>query len=162
MIVVPGRPVYKGVVLVTRRGNPIENRQEIDFCGSERIPDYRSKHRAATMRNEPNPYYNCHGMTFASSRTRVFDGSIGMILADDGYTEVTADEALPGDVVLYYNAKGEINHSGIITTSPSKGEYGFPWVVSKWGMLNEVHHLAYDVPPLYQPVDNLRYWRITK
>ena len=101
-------------------------------------------------------------MTFASSRTRVFDESIGMILADDGYTEVTPDQALPGDVVLYYNAKGEITHSGIITTSPSQGLCGFPWVVSKWGMLNEVHHLAYDVPPAYQPVDNLHYWRMTK
>lgn len=162
MIIIPGKPAYKKIALVTRQGNPIDNCQESDFCASQTIPDYRSKYKATTMRNAPNSCYNCHGMTFASSRTKVFDESIKMILDDDGYTEVTADEALPGDVILYYNEKGEIYHSGIITTRPSEGKYGYPWVVSKWGMLNEVYHLAYDVPPLYQPVDKLRYWRITK
>ena len=162
MIIVPGKPVYKKIALETRQGNPIDNCQESDFSTSQRIPDYSKKHKAATIRNAPNPCYNCHGMTFASSRTKVFDESVQMILDDDGYKKVEADEALPGDVILYRDEKGEIHHSGIITTRPSEGEYGYPWVVSKWGVLNEVHHLAYDVPQQYKPFSKVGYWRITE
>ena len=169
MIIIPGRPVYKKIELVTRQGNPIDNSQESDFSASEIIPDYSRKYKdmAVTIRNAPNSCYNCHGMTFASSRTKVFDESIDMILHDDGYTkvgdtEVGADKALPGDVILYHNEKGEIYHSGIITTRPSEGKYGYPWVVSKWGVLNEMHHLAYDVHHEYRPFSRLSYWRITR
>ena len=160
MIITPGKPVYKKIALETRQGNPIDNCQESDFSASQTIPDYSRKYKAATIRNAPDPCYNCHGMTFASSRTKVFDESIDMILNDDGYKKVEADKALPGDVILYYNEKGEIYHSGIITTRPSEGKFGYPWVVSKWGVLNEVHHLAYDVPQQYKPFSRLRYWRI--
>jgi hypothetical protein len=162
MIIIQGKPAYKKIALETRKGNSIDNCQGSDFSASQTIPDYSNKYKAATMRNAPNCCYNCHGMTFASSRTKVFDESIEMILADDGYTEVEPDDALPGDVILYYNEKGEICHSGIITTKPSEGLLGYPWVVSKWGILNEVYHLAYDVPQQYQPVSKLRYWRITE
>jgi len=160
MIITPGKPVYKKIQLVTRQGNTIDNCQDIDFSASQKIPDYSGECKAATIRNAPNSYYNCHGMIFASSRTKVFDESIDMILRDDGYKKVEADEALPGDVILYYNEKGEIYHSGIITTRPSEGELGYPWVVSKWGVLNEMHHLAYDVPHEYKPFYEVGYWRI--
>jgi hypothetical protein len=160
MINIPGKPVYKKITLVTRQGNPIDNCQESDFCVRQTIPDYSKKYKAATVRNKPDPYYNCHGMTFASSRTKVFDESIDMILHDDGYKKVEADKALPGDVIIYYNEKGEISHSGIITTRPSEGKFGYPWVVSKWGVLNEMHHLAYDVPQEYRPFSEVGYWRI--
>lgn len=161
-IVVPGKPNYKEIILQTRCGNPIVNCQESDFSINQQIPDYAKEYKAVTIRSTPNPYYNCYGMIFASSRTKVFPESIQMILDDDGYTEVKDSDALPGDVIIYYDEQGEISHSGIIVTRLSEGQYGSPWVVSKWGALNEVCHLAYDIPKQYQPFSKLRYWRITK
>lgn len=162
MILVPGRPSYKDIILQTRLGNPITNCQESDFSINQKIPDYAQEKKGVIVRSAPNPYYNCHGMTFASSRTKVFPESIQMILDDDGYTEVKDCEALPGDVILYYDEKGEVSHSGIIITKLSEGQYNYPWVVSKWGVLNEVYHLAWDIPRQYQPFSKLSYWRITK
>lgn len=162
MIIVPGKPNYKEIILQTRRRNPIENCQGADFSINQKIPNYAEEYKGVRVRSAPNHYYNCHGMTFASSRTRVFPESIQMILDDDGYTEVKDSDALPGDVIIYYDEKGEISHSGIIVTRPSEGQYGFPLVVSKWGILSEVCHLAWNIPKQYQPFSKLSYWRITK
>ena len=161
-ILIPGKPSYKQIILQTRLGNPIDNCQDVDFSINQQIPDYAHSMMGIKMRNSPNPYYNCHGLTFASSRTKVFPESIQMILDDDGYTQVEACDALPGDVVLYYDKQGEISHSGVIITESSEEGYGYPWVVSKWGVLNEVCHLAYDIPKEYQPFSKLSYWRITR
>lgn len=163
MIHVPGRPSHKKIELQTRCGNDIDNRQEYDFSPSQlnRLPDYSRDYRGAKFRTQPNPIYNCHGMTFACARTMVFPESVQMILDDDGYAEVkNIDDVLPGDIVLYYEDNGEISHSGIVVSRPSEEPLKIPWVVSKWGMLNEVYHLVYDCP--YHPSGGVRYWRITK
>lgn len=164
VIHVPGKPDYKSIKIQTRCGNDIENRQVHDFSPSElnSIPDYSKDYRGARPRNKPNPIYNCHGMTFACARTTVGPESVQMVLDDDGYTEIQADDILPGDVIIYYNDNGEISHSGIIVSKPSDDRTMIPWVVSKWGKYSEVYHHAYDVPSVYRPIERVRYWRITK
>src|SRR5687767_9951314 len=55
-------------------------------------------------RSEPTPHYNCHGMTFASRRTGVFESRVvQQILNDDCYREVPEASVLPGDVILYFD-----------------------------------------------------------
>jgi len=163
VIHVPGKPDYKSIRMQTRCGNCIENRQVHDFSLSELrlIPDYSKAYRGAIRRNEPNPIYNCHGMTFACARTTVGPESVQTILEDDGYTEIQADHVLPGDVIIYYDDNGEITHSGIVVSKPSDDWTKIPWVVSKWGKYSEVYHQANDVPLMYHSVAQ-RYWRITK
>lgn len=162
MIVTPGAPIHRSIKLQTRAGHCIDNSQELDFSINQEIPDYTKDYKSVTPRNAPNPFYNCFGLTFASSRTMVSQKDIPMIKEDDGYEEIGRDDALPGDVIIYYDDNGEISHSGIIVTKPSNGEFNYPWVVSKWGMLSEVYHLAYVIPEQYKPFSKISYWRITR
>lgn len=162
-IVVPGKPDYKSIKIQTRCRNDIDNRQVYDFSPSEirQLPNYATDYPGVKFRNEPNPIYNCHGMTFACSRTSIGPESVHMILNDDGYTEIqNVDAVIPGDVIIYYKDNGEIWHSGIVVSRPSDELTKIPWVVSKWGKYCEVYHLAYDCP--YRPIAQVRYWRITK
>ena len=91
--------------------------------------------------------YNCHGLAFASRRTAVHESwAIYRILQDDKYQEVTALEALPGDLILYFAESGDIEHSGVLVTAPRDSPLGIPLVCSKWGKYKELLHKASDCP----------------
>jgi hypothetical protein len=161
-IKIPGKPDYKPIRLQTRCCHEIENHQVFDFSPSEiaQIPEYKKQFPGVIFRNAPNPIYNCHGFTFASSRTTIGTDSISMILEDDGYAEISdINTVLPGDIVIYYKDTGEITHSGIVVSKPSDDPIKIPWVVSKWGKHGEVLHRAYDCP--YNR-NYMKYWRIVK
>ncbi len=138
-----------GIVVQTRLGQCIKNGpisghyDDADLNSSERI---KSEFPEAVIRTGPTRVYNCHGMTFASRRTAIYEpGEVDKILADDSYKDVLLNDVKPGDVVLYCREEEAI-HSGIVTHV----ERGFPprvWVCSKWGHLNEVVH----------PVEKSRY-----
>jgi hypothetical protein len=158
----PGVPNYKKILMQTRAGNDIDNRQVFDFSLNElnSIPNYIKNYKGSYFRNKPNPIYNCHGMTFASSRTTVGPECVQMILDDDKYSIIeNLDDVLPGDVIIYYDDNGEILHSGIVVSKPAAEPTKIPWVVSKWGKYSEVYHQAFDCP--YRPIIEIRFWRIT-
>ncbi|NQS97212.1 MAG: hypothetical protein HQ591_02050 [candidate division Zixibacteria bacterium] len=82
-------------------------------------------------------------MTFASRRTGIFDSQeIHQILKDDKYKLIALDEVLPGDIILYFSDDGDIEHSGLVITAPTKSLFGFPMIVSKWGAGHEFIHSA--------------------
>src|SRR2546430_14604689 len=85
------------------------------------------------LRTDPNPRYNCHGLTFASRRTCVLDeNEISRILQEDGYEPVGREAVLPGDIAVYYSNNGSsIDHSGIVVSAP-EGPGGVPMICSKW------------------------------
>lgn len=119
----------------------------------------RYRNRLADFVGPASPIYNCHGLTFAARRTQV-DGSshtIHWILEEDGYALLEhADLPRPGDVVIYYDEMGQVEHSGIVVWIPK--EPGFdkvPRVWSKWGKAQEVVHAVNDCP--YNSV--IRYFR---
>jgi len=92
------------------------------------------------QRTEMSPMYNCHGMTFASRRTRVFDPlAVQRILADDEWIEIELKDVLPGDVVIYFDEEGDANHSGIVVGTE-------PLICSKWGSAGEFIHPLDQVP----------------
>ena len=86
----------------------------------------------------PTRKYNCHGLTFASRRTWIQPTEIAKILKDDEYEQVSLEEVLPGDIVLYVQ-NGDVEHSGVVM---SRGP--IPMVLSKWGPSHEVIHRVND------------------
>jgi len=164
-IIVAGKPDYEEILTQTRCKHDIKNRQVFDYSQSEisEYSYYKEKYAGdgVKFRNDPNPIYNCHGMTFASSRTSVGPESIDMIIEDDGYTQIEDfREVEPGDVVLYHSELGEVSHSGVVVAVPSKEDLN-TWVISKWGKFSEAYHRLLDCP-YAKGIDHLSYWRITK
>jgi hypothetical protein len=102
-----------------------------------------------TQRTDMSSVYNCHGLTFASRRTRIIDPrGIQHILDDDKWIELEMEKALPGDIVIYYSDEGEPNHSGIVLEINS---LGVPIICSKWGSAGEYTHLLTDIWSCYGP-----------
>lgn len=88
-------------------------------------------------------------MTFASRRTGIFDVSVlQQILREDGYQEIKPAEVLAGDVILYFNDDGDIEHSGVVVDTQVGGIGGLriPMVRSKWGKGKEFVHPANHCP----------------
>ncbi len=135
-----------------RRG--IDNHQDSEISTFHRnwAKDLPKHFRRATPRTNYSPVYNCHGLVFASRRTRIEKStSIQRILDDDKYFEIPMKDVLPGDIVIYYSEKGDPNHSGIVV------EYGpprvlVPVVCSKWGNAGEFVHALADCPRMYGPL----------
>lgn len=112
--------------------------------------DIRKIHPRAIPRTAPNPGYNCHGLTFASHRTKLDKSSeIKKILDDDNYGEVKLKDVLPGDIVIYYSDSGDPNHSGIVLEYTA--QLVVPIICSKWGNAGEFVHGLRDCPSVYGP-----------
>ncbi len=142
----------KPITVNTRKGNSIANDQAYEFSVYEfRFLEEKFKKRFVTakFRPDPIPIYNCHGKSFASSRTWIYDDTaLSQIINEDNIQMVPQDKAMIGDFIFYW---GEIEgirkliHSGLIITNPSEDMWN-PWVISKWGLFREVIHRAWDVP----------------
>lgn len=174
ILLLPGQSEKTMIILQTRKGSPIPNEQYYEFTASEleEIPNLIKKFPGVTVRTKPNPIYNCHGFTFASRRTWVFDTNYSEILQDDGYAEIPLNEVLPGDIVLYFDTSGSLSHSGMVIEVPSERpsaprivstseHLSVPRIVSKWGKFGEVIHYVHVVPKEYF-VASYRYYRITR
>jgi len=161
-LLLPGAPRETKISMETRARTPIPNAQyhELSTLELNLAPDYGRKYLGVKVRTGPNPIYNCHGLTFASRRTGIYDDAdFRAILSDDGYTEIPEPDSLPGDVVLYFDAQGSLAHSGLVTAAPASPLH-IPQIVSKWGKYGEVIHPAHVKPEVYGP--ERRYYRVTK
>jgi hypothetical protein len=139
-----GVPPHTTIVLRTRLDNPIDNLQPWHYSvfewGQLKSEFGKYEQLGAVRVSEPCPVYNCHGFTFASRRTQVDETSvtsIAKILEDDGYGEVPEPQAKFGDVVVYYDADGLAQHSGLVI---GRGELNVPKIWSKWGKGYEWSH----------------------
>ena len=152
------QPTERAIALDSAAGQPISNGQilELSAFESNQFAAIANRYSDATMRTAATPRYNCHGMTFASRRTGIFDReTIDQILREDGYKEVSSSSALPGDVIIYYAADGDAEHSGIVVSPPV--DLGIPQVVSKWGKYAEFIHWANRCPYSFAAA---KYYRI--
>jgi hypothetical protein len=138
--------------LETSKRNGIDNVQEFEISTfyinwSKELPKNYPK---AVPRTGMSALYNCHGLTFASRRTRVVDTrELQKILRDDNWNEVELRDVLAGDIVIYFAEDGEANHSGIVVDVDP--ELHVPLICSKWGHAGEyLHHLTY-CPSIYGP-----------
>jgi hypothetical protein len=100
-------------------------------------------------------------LTFGSRRTQITDSTeIRKILKEDDYSKVIdISRVLPGDIIIYVSADGDINHSGIVVEIPSGTIVPVPKILSKWGGAHEVIH-GYN----YSPYDTtkIEFYRVSK
>jgi hypothetical protein len=137
------------LALETRAQRPIPNWQSEEISAFEINihkkfeRDYGGK---VEFRTGMIPIYNCHGLTFGSRRTLIFDPAIvRQILEDDRYNEISWDKTRPGDILVYFTPKGDVEHSGIVITPPDD-QLKMPKVLSKWGRSLEAIHWANVCP----------------
>jgi hypothetical protein len=136
--------------LETSRGRGIDNDQTSELTNADSFADVRADRQfpGAIRRTPASASYNCHGMTFAARRTRIWlSRALQMILADDGWTTVNQSEALPGDVVIYRSDDGDLSHSGVVVESDPLA----PLILSKWGNGGERVHRLRECPSVYGP-----------
>jgi hypothetical protein len=134
-----------------RRG--IDNHQDSEITEPHRrwFRTLPSLHPNAISRTDPSPLFNCHGLTFASWRTKIVDWkNIQKILTDDAWVEIPLNRVLPGDIVIYFDEDGDANHSGIVIEGV--GANIIPKICSKWGYAGKFLHWLNDVPEFYGPV----------
>lgn len=138
--------------LETSKRTGIDNLQLFEVSAFERnwANDIAKRFRNVTQRTGMSPLYNCHGLTFASRRTRITEGEgIGRILTDDCWVEIpNIRDVLPGDIVVYFSEEGDPNHSGIVVDCKEL----VPTICSKWGSAGEYIHLLNDCFPIYGPI----------
>lgn len=147
------------IVVQTRKGNDISNSQSFLISNFERsqFPHLKRRYSNVIFRSRPTAVYNCHGLTFASKRTGIHETEeVYKILKDDNYKEVSLNEVLPGDIILYFSSDGDIEHSGVIISEPEPMLL-IPKVYSKWGKYCEAIHYANMCPYNFS---NVRYYRV--
>jgi len=91
---------------------------------------------------------NCIGMAFANRRTCIEPEHVPMILKDDEYSIVEAASAvMPGDLVVYETAPGDISHVAIVVSNVPDLRDGSSRIVviSQWGSHGEYVHDYEDV-----------------
>ena len=142
----------------TANANDIPNLQFSEVSAYERNwgESLPAKFTKVVFRTNVSGTYNCHGLTFASHRTRIPDASsVTMILNDDCYVLIKERDVKPGDVVIYYGSDGDPSHSGIVVentppvlTEDTEPVYD-PLILSKWGSAGEAIHSLRDVPSIY-------------
>jgi hypothetical protein len=155
-----GRRPDSAIDLRTRANTPIENLQSWQHSAFE----WNQLSAGLKRFNEPyakklggcSPVYNCHGLTFGGRRTAVKESNevIFDALRDDDFAEVPQDDVRPGDVILYLDSRGDVQHSGIVVETLAAG---IPRVWSKWGKGDEwIHHFNWC------PYDsqNTKYYRL--
>jgi len=75
----------------------------------------------------PDLRSNCHGWTFAGGRYWVEGKDVERILEDNGYRPTTSPRV--GDVIIYRDGQGRINHSGVAVACTAGG---VTLIESKW------------------------------
>jgi hypothetical protein len=162
-ILLPGQPVVqeKKLALDSAVGNPIDNGQYNEISSFEasqfnKLSETWSSHLG--LRGKPTARYNCHGMTFASRRTGIYEATVvKQVIVEDGYVVINANDVLPGDVIIYYSSDGDVEHSGIVVSKIDSQLY-VPQVLSKWGKFSEIIHWANQCPYTFSQA---KYYRIT-
>lgn len=139
--------------LETSKNTGIKNFQDKEIGTFERnwSRNLPKKFPKIVPRTEPTPLYNCHGLTFASRRTKIISwNELKKILADDCYEELKLSAVKPGDIVLYFSETGDATHSGVIVEYDPPNTV-VPLVCSKWGNAGEFIHSLRDCPDVYGP-----------
>ena len=116
--------------------------------------------------SEACPVYNCHGLTFGSRRTQVTDAVLP-ILEDDGFDRVPEKEARPGDIVVYFNSRGEVSHSGFVVGRDTMEivigrKVVIPVIWSKWGKGYEMIHALQECPYFQDAGDYTVFYRLQR
>lgn len=112
------------LALQTTQKRDIENHRQTIVLQNEVEVEERLRNRYGTDSihlGNPNPSYNCHGLTFASRRTGIFRDTEVKKILDDDYMEIkSAKDVWIGDIIVYVDIKG-YTHSGIVIKKSDNG-----------------------------------------
>jgi hypothetical protein len=136
-----------------------EQLDEISTFELNQLAELTAKYTfGVTQRSGPTPRYNCHGLTLACRRTGIFEAvTVIQALDHDGYREVTREQVQPGDLILYADTTGDLEHSGIVVVAPLAERLYIPMVLSKWGKGPELIHPGNHCPYNFSTA---RYYRV--
>lgn len=164
------KPYEVQLDLETSLGSPIENQQHtqmvpnLDTENLRQSFNRRFPNRLVERTKNGTNFYNCHGLVFASRRTRIFSSdTVRKILKDDAYARVADNDVKPGDIVLYVH-KGAIDHSAVVVdvqTSDLPNIRSIK-VFSKWGKWCEVIHGVLDCDWAQEPETLIEYYRVER
>jgi hypothetical protein len=160
-ILIPGERRQGRIVIQTRRGTPVSNVQEYNltphYLWLVKEQDNKYQEPYVFFVNNPSPYYNCHGLTFGSRRSQIWDSQeILKILKEDDYQLVeNVNNVQKGDIIVYFSDNGDVEHSGLVI---DKRE-GLPLILSKWGCGKEAVHIFSMCP---YDSSTVRYYRVSK
>ncbi len=162
MATIIGIPQSSRLSLDSCKGEPLDNERlsEISPFEVNQFRQFDTAYGFGTERRcDPNPSYNCHGMTFAARRTGIFESNtIWQILSEDQYINITEREDVKaGDVILYFDDSGDFEHSGIVISPPRSDNLYVPVVCSKWGKYAELLHRGNNCPYNF---GNVKYYRL--
>ena len=104
----------------TSHDTPIANSQSKILLYSENeIVNSFEKDFENKFKGVADPFYNCHGLTFACKRTGIYNSNeIWKIIKEEYRPIKTEREVLVGDIVLYLTSdEQDILHSGIVVQS---------------------------------------------
>lgn len=141
------------IPLATARGTPIPNarRKERPPESMKAALEIVTKNHETTRVRSLTSVYNCIGMAFACRRTCIEPEHVPTILKDDGYEEVARiAELVPGDLVVYETAPGEVSHIAVVVSNEPNLTNGTSRlrVLSQWGSHGEYFHDHDDVADL--------------
>jgi len=160
-IIKPGERYQKKIIIQTRKGTPISNVQEFNLPPYylHLVEEYNKRYSEpfVTFVNNASPIYNCHGLTFGSRRSMIWDSQeIAKIIKEDDYAMVdNMNDVREGDVIVYYGDDGDAEHSGLVIGKISR----FPLILSKWGSGREAVHMFSQCP---YKIDNVKFFRTSK
>jgi hypothetical protein len=157
------------IELQTRAGNSIPNTQVWEYSRLDwhLLDESLIRFKDAERVSEACPVYNCHGLTFGSRRTQV-GLPVHSILDDDGFDKIASEKDVrPGDIVVYFDARGEIAHSGFVVWRNKVELVGgvksvIPMVWSKWGKGYEMIHAVGACPYYGEEGEVFAYYRLKR
>ncbi len=155
----------QSLIIQTRAGNAIANEASPKMMPQEIEQQMRFQQgkfpegNQLFKRKNATGFYNCHALTFLSRRAWMGEEkAVALVLKDDNYFNVSPSDVLPGDVILYHYDNGEVEHSGVVVSSPKAENeiVPMPWILSKWGHGGEFIHRYNYCPYTWR---NVRYMR---
>ena len=159
-IIIHGERHQTKITIQTRKCTDIDNVQEHDLTPFylHQVEELNKEYEGTpvTFVNNASPIYNCHGLTFGSRRSMIWEPQeIMKIIEEDDYVMVDMKDVREGDIIIYFADNGDAEHSGLVIGE----ELGLPLILSKWGPGREAVHIYVQCP--YKS-DNVRFYRISK
>ncbi len=154
-VTILGYPEHQeSITLQTSRRNDIPNGQNriVHQQAINNEVRLKEKYGNAEFQGAITSVYNCHGLTFASKRTGIFDDSIIELILKDEYTKIERHDVIIGDIVVYFsydnNRKREFDHSAIVVSAGEVAGAGILGikVLSKTRFYREIVHYVYNHP----------------
>jgi hypothetical protein len=143
------KPPIKSIKTHTSLNQEIINEQYETLSYQDKaLPDSFESEFKSKFYGAYNPFYNCHGLTFACKRTGIYDDNEIRKIIKAEYMEVkSTKDVVVGDIILYSLDQNEdvISHSGIVV-EVIQGISPVIKIYSKVRMGREIVH-QYDVGP---------------